>query len=367
MRFYIGMGGIGCGILRSYIHWCNGLYDRYYYIDGNPGIANLGYGGRPYLMPGLDHDRPTMRGIGRRAMISELASGKMEEFFSEIREADSVELIFVLSSFGGFGSVAVFPLMDYLEELARGKCRSCTVFAFNESLFTGIHFPNSMLKRFEANTIEFVEEMTAREQPLPAVGKEPGAFFRPGCTFILLDKQDLPLDELWNLLALPDEKLAELNCKDRYYLKADPDSERKPVVLSCTFQDQEKADAIAKALADAGISVHMNRKNIKEKTYAQQAVRAIREARVFLILLSKNAIRSNHVRNEIDRAFSRAKAGLKIIPFLLEDCELDDACRYYFSGYEMISGVTPPFEERVRELVKIIEEASGRISKTGGI
>ena len=68
-------------------------------------------------------------------------------------------------------------------------------------------------------------------------------------------------------------------------------------------------------------------------------------------MLSKNSIASEQVKNEIDRAFSRLKDGLKIVPFIIDDSELDDECSYYLCRQEFYFGKTPPIKARIDELV----------------
>ena len=80
-------------------------------------------------------------------------------------------------------------------------------------------------------------------------------------------------------------------------------------------------------------------------------MQGIREAKIFIVLLSCNSITSEQVKNEIDRAFSRLGNGLKIVPFLLDDAELDDDCAYYLCRQEFYFGKQPPIVERIREFV----------------
>ena len=82
----------------------------------------------------------------------------------------------------------------------------------------------------------------------------------------------------------------------------------------------------------------------------------IKQANVFLVLISKNSICSEHVKNEVDRAFSRIKEGMKVIPFLLDNSEYDDDLAYYLCRQEFISGVIPPIEDRIQNLVDRIRD-----------
>ena len=48
---------------------------------------------------------------------------------------------------------------------------------------------------------------------------------------------------------------------------------------------------------------------------------------------------------------SRLGNGLKIVPFIIDDAELDDDCSYYLCRQEFYFGKKPPLKERIQELV----------------
>ena len=73
-----------------------------------------------------------------------------------------------------------------------------------------------------------------------------------------------------------------------------------------------------------------------------------------MVLLSNDSINSQHVKNEIDRAFARLDDGLVIIPFIIEECELDEDCQYYLCRQEMFDGSQPPIVQRINDVVSRI-------------
>lgn len=85
-------------------------------------------------------------------------------------------------------------------------------------------------------------------------------------------------------------------------------------------------------------------------------MQAIREAKLFLVVISKNSISSEQVKNEIDRAFNRVKDGMIIVPFIIDDSEMDDECQYYLCRQEMFFGKKPPIDERIHELILRIKD-----------
>lgn len=123
-----------------------------------------------------------------------------------------------------------------------------------------------------------------------------------------------------------------------------------PVFISYSSKDQNIANELSEALQKHGIESWISSKSIKEGSYAKQIIQGINGAKIFLVLISKNSIASNHVKNEIDRAHSRLKEGIIIIPFIIDECELDEECEYYLCRQEMINGTNPPILDRINEI-----------------
>ena len=74
------------------------------------------------------------------------------------------------------------------------------------------------------------------------------------------------------------------------------------------------------------------------------------------MIVSEDAILSPHVKNELDIATSRIKDGLIIMPFKIDDAELDDECRYYLGRQEFFMGEKPPIEKRIDLFVDKIKK-----------
>lgn len=60
----------------------------------------------------------------------------------------------------------------------------------------------------------------------------------------------------------------------------------------------------------------------------KQIVQGIKKARIFVVIVSESAILSPHVKNELNLATSRIKEGLIIMPFKIDDSELNDECKH---------------------------------------
>ena len=129
--------------------------------------------------------------------------------------------------------------------------------------------------------------------------------------------------------------MQRLDCKKKYRLTQSKIYNRKPdIFISYSSKDQEIADKIADNLMRAGFRTWIATRDIKEGSYAKQIMQAIREAKLFLVVISKNSISSEQVKNEIDRAFNRVKDGMIIVPFIIDDSEMDDECQYYLCRQE---------------------------------
>jgi len=353
MKFYIGLGGIGCSTLQQFALNTSSDVDReFYFVDSDAATqSSLGTNVNLYTVPDLFCGIGMMRCIGRNVINYEILTGRMDSFFSKLKEADKVELIFVTSSFGGFGSAGIFPLMQYLEAITWSKLVSCEVIAFNERAHLQLGwFPSEVTQKFESNTIEFVKELSAYDQPTDFYILNKQNLFNPGCTSFLINTSTIAMDEFWKYIDAAREDLIDLDCRSQYLISA-----KEPMVfISYSSKDQHIADMLVSELSSLDISSWIASKDMKEGPYASQITNAISDAAVFLVLISKNSVNSEHVKNEIDLAFNRLKDGITIIPFVIDDTELDAELKYYLCRQQMIRGTEPPIHERIRELAETI-------------
>ena len=110
MKFYIGLGGIGCKTLLQYQKLHEQDADKkFYYVDTDPMTREIAK--NVYILPNAANGTGTRRYAGRNIVNYEIYNGSMSEFFMDIKRAEQVELIFSLSSFGGFGGAAIIPLI----------------------------------------------------------------------------------------------------------------------------------------------------------------------------------------------------------------------------------------------------------------
>ena len=360
MTYYIAIGGIGCRTLEQYMVRNHLDAANCFFIDSDISTAKSLQGRQFYLMESLRYGSGGYRNIGRNSVKYEILSQKLEEFFRNIRPSEGMELVFVTTSFGGFGSAVVFELVDYLEArlwtVFGAKKGSCRIISLNEGFCRKMIWPKQLLEMYAANTIEFVNEATTKYAAVsPVMSELNQRLFAPYCNTCLIDTESMDPSDFSSVLGYSEARLAQLDVKQRYMIKQVM-RESPLVFISYSSKDQIIADSLVDKLESRGVSCWIATKNIKEGSYAKQIVQGIRDAKIFIVLVSKNSIASEQVKNEIDRAFNRIRDGLKIIPVLLDDTELDDECSYYLCRQEMFDGKRPPIESRIEEISKKVAD-----------
>lgn len=144
--------------------------------------------------------------------------------------------------------------------------------------------------------------------------------------------------------------------KEQYYITPASRKTSAEVFISYSSRDQDIADMLVSVADNAGVKCWIASSSIGAGSYAKQIVQGIKEARIFVVIVSESAILSPHVKNELDLATSRIKDGLIIMPFKIDDSELDDECRYYLGRQEFFMGIKPPIEERIKQFVNSIKK-----------
>jgi len=362
MKFYIALGGIGYRIVRAYAEKNNLDKSACYYMDVTTDVlVNSEADAQIYRIKHLSGGTGTLRQIGKRVIRYEIYSNRLHSFFEGILSDDNPEVTIVTSSFGGFGSSAAMEIAEYLEALLFEKNRSqhtstCRILAFNEAYFKNFGFPEPMLERFRFNTIETAGEFSAANPVsgtfVDRIADSP--IFNPVCSTYLIDTACLQENDFYRVLDKSNEELQKLDVKGTYSVKIKKGA--PDVFISYSSLDQKIADMLVDKLEENGIKCWIATRNIHEGSYARQIIQGIRGAKIFVVLISKNSIASEQVKNEIDRAFARLKDNLKIVPFIIDEAELDDECSYYLCRQEFFFGKRPPVTERIQELVLKIQD-----------
>ena len=165
--------------------------------------------------------------------------------------------------------------------------QSCVVVSFNENAHIKWGFPEYIVHKFQANTIEYVNELLARDREVDSkycIGNQSNL----GCTSYLVDtcNMNVNVDEFWKCFEYSDFQLKGIDCKEKYRLKQSGEHKDKPTVfISYSSKDQEIADKIVEQLRRIDVESWIATKNIKEGSYAKQIMQAIRDAKIFLVVI----------------------------------------------------------------------------------
>jgi hypothetical protein len=131
------------------------------------------------------------------------------------------------------------------------------------------------------------------------------------------------------------------------------DVSKKPLVfVSHSSKDKLIADAICARLENQGIRCWIAPRDVDPgRDYSDQIAEALENSSVMVMVVSSGANSSRHVKSEIDRAFS---LGQIIIPFRVENIELDKGLSYYLSKTHWLDAVNPPLEHHIDRLAATI-------------
>lgn len=104
----------------------------------------------------------------------------------------------------------------------------------------------------------------------------------------------------------------------------------KEVFISYSSVDLAQANTVRTVLEKNGLSCWMAPRDIPGgSNYTKEIPIAIRNCKVFVLVLSKNAQSSHWVLKELDSAVNSGKV---ILPFMLEDCALNDEFNFLLTG-----------------------------------
>jgi hypothetical protein len=107
------------------------------------------------------------------------------------------------------------------------------------------------------------------------------------------------------------------------------------VFISYSSIDQLQAETVRGVLEKNGIPCWMAPRDIPGgSNYTKEIPVAIRGCQVFVLILSENAQNSHWVLKELDSAVNLGKV---ILPFMLEDCQLNDEFNFLLTGAQRYS------------------------------
>jgi Flp pilus assembly protein TadD len=126
------------------------------------------------------------------------------------------------------------------------------------------------------------------------------------------------------------------------------------VFISYAEEDRQVADAVCRALEDAGVSCWYAPRDVPYAVdYEEAIVDAISESKLLVLILSAHSNNSAHVKREVQNA-CREEPQVPILPFQVENISLNKALRYYIGSVQWLSALTPPLETHLQKLVTYV-------------
>lgn len=120
------------------------------------------------------------------------------------------------------------------------------------------------------------------------------------------------------------------------------------VFISHASHDKLAADAMCARLEEQQLRCWIAPRDILPGTsYGAAIVGAIAEAKVMVVILSKQANISRHVIKEVERAVSK---GIPVIPFRIEEVLPIKDLEYFLSTEHWLDAVVPPLEAHLQKL-----------------
>lgn len=123
------------------------------------------------------------------------------------------------------------------------------------------------------------------------------------------------------------------------------------VFISYASKNKQLADALCHTLEQHRISCWIAPRDVLPgEPYAREIIRGIRDCQIIVLIYTNDSNSSEHVLNEIDKAFNYGKV---IIPFIAEDTRMSDEFDYYLSRKHWLTAYPNP-EEHFAKLVESI-------------
>ncbi len=88
-----------------------------------------------------------------------------------------------------------------------------------------------------------------------------------------------------------------------------------------------------------------------EGNFDEAIMVALNKASIFLLIINKGSMQSEHVKNEIHAAFNRYREkSMELIIFQTDDYPVNDTVQYFLGRFHRINGKEPPIGEKIDDL-----------------
>ena len=125
------------------------------------------------------------------------------------------------------------------------------------------------------------------------------------------------------------------------------------VFISYSSRNQTIADAVVNILENQKIKCWIAYRDAETgNDYAVSIIKAIKNCKVCVLILSQESNDSKHVLNEIN---SCVNYGISILPLKIADVMLHEAIEYYLGKTHWLDAITPPLEVHIYKLADRIK------------
>lgn len=125
----------------------------------------------------------------------------------------------------------------------------------------------------------------------------------------------------------------------------------RTIFISHSGKDAAIATKLCNFLEASGLKCWIAPRDVSAGDYAGNITRAIRSAKLMIVVHSANCVESEHIKNEVNIAFN---ASLPIIPFCIDNEPFGDDLTYYLATKHCIFA-RGDFGESCNQLLKIVK------------
>lgn len=137
------------------------------------------------------------------------------------------------------------------------------------------------------------------------------------------------------------------------------------VFISYAAEDKHVADAAVATLEARDIRCWIAPRDVLPgQEWANSITKAIKEARLMILIFSSSANRSQQIRREVNLAIEKE---IPIIPFRIEDVIPAESLEYYIEVTHWLDALTPPLEQHLQRLAEVSSRLLGRAATTRGL
>src|SRR5262249_45481472 len=127
--------------------------------------------------------------------------------------------------------------------------------------------------------------------------------------------------------------------------------------VSHATADREVAEGVVRRLESDGISCWIAPRDIRPSDDFQSAiVEAIRRARVGVLIVTRRAVDSAHVKREV---FCAEENRVPVLPFRVEPVELDESLRYMLGPTHWLDATGQGWASHLTSLARAVREVIG--------